>query len=684
MKLIPSLFMISVLILDLSSSATFAQEKTDPDLFKLSLEELTNVVITPSKLPQSAGNVTQKIDYLDPVALESTVSGNRNICEIIGRLPGASISVLSRNDANWGAYGGIGPKYSTYLLNGVPIDAFIDPMSLDLNAIDHIEVQRGPASVFYPNYLSQDFAGCQSPLAGTVNFVLKERTEKPLTLFSSSFGSYNTLNTQLFHHNSSTALSYFAGLSYESSDYTNYGTEGSWLNMKKNPEYQKTKLFGGTTISLDDDADKKIDFFCQETWHTGDKGRVYQGYDFDYGILNLGYSMMLSETTNLQSHIGIRKYNREWQNSNFGFVDTLKSSEGVNQVIIPADISFAWSHLQNSVLSVGMDNQSARYSTWVDPLTGQHNIGNKSMSRQSGFYAQEEWRQIKNLVIRAGMRYALIKNEISLVNGNNPAAGESSWSKLLWSAGLRYTLTENLSVFSNGGSSFATPSLKSIGGTIPASAAGVPGMDGQLPNAGLQPENGISVDVGTEFKNVDGISVGARVFFTKLTDPIVDNVISRTPSQTQSVNTGYSKCLGSELEFGALVNSFFSFSWNLTLLSSKIENNLDADQDGLQIPFSPKVIMNLIFSLTDVAGFNLTAHASYTDGYYDAASKASRKFFKPGVLVSMYVARELMTRDDYMLTCFLELYNLTNNRYEMPWQFKNTGFSCMAGIRLSF
>jgi hypothetical protein len=79
--------------------------------FQLSLEELSRVVITPSKLPQSAGNVTQKVD------------------------------VINNQD-------------------------------IETNILSRIEVQRGPASVLYPNYLSQDFAGNQSPLAGTVHWIV--------------------------------------------------------------------------------------------------------------------------------------------------------------------------------------------------------------------------------------------------------------------------------------------------------------------------------------------------------------------------------------------------------------------------------------------------------------------------------------------------------------------------------
>ena len=65
--------------------------------------------------------------------------------------------------------------YNTYMLDGLPMDTFCDPMSIDPWIVERLEVQRGLASVLYPNFLSQDFSGNQSPLAGTTNFILRER-----------------------------------------------------------------------------------------------------------------------------------------------------------------------------------------------------------------------------------------------------------------------------------------------------------------------------------------------------------------------------------------------------------------------------------------------------------------------------------------------------------------------------
>jgi iron complex outermembrane recepter protein len=659
------------------------KNKTVDELFKLSLDDFLNVVITPSKVPQSKDNVTQKVDLIDFREIETTVSGNRNICEAITKLPGASVSVLSRNDANWGTYGGIGPKYSTYMLQGVPIDAFVDPMSLDLSAIDHIEVQRGPASVIYPNYLSQDFAGSQSPLAGTVNLILKDKIEQPKTILLSSLGSYHTLNGQIFHQSKINNLNYFFGSTYEISDYTNYGAEGSWLNMKKDPEYQKTKIYGGLTLFMDKSEKQKLTVFCQRTWHNGDVGRAYRGFDNKYGTVNVGYDISLSDELHLQSHLGIRSYDRTQQESNFGTIDTLKSNTGVIQLIIPFDVSLSWVQGKINTLSIGADYQGARYNTWTDPLAGYRIFGNKSSALQEGIYVQEEWRPVENFILRCGLRYVYIENTIDLVNGGNPVVKNLSWDKLLWSAGTRYSLNEKFALFANGGSSFSTPGLKSLGGTILLSDYGIIGRNGQLPNPNLKPENGIGVDLGIDCKLPTRFKLSIRGFYTLLQDGIVDNVVSRYPSQTQSINTE-STSKGGEIEISQRINPTVTWYVNGTYLMSNTKNKLNTDLNNTEIPFSPNFIANIGATLNTTFGFTFVPALNYNSGFFDAISKTDRQRFTPGIVLNSYIAQCIAKSDLYAIDCFVQFYNITNNCYNMPWQFRNPGFSGMFGLKVTF
>ncbi len=607
----------------------------------------------------------------------------RNLCELISRLPGTSVSVLSRNDANWGTYGGIGPKYSTYMLQGLPIDAFIDPMSLDANILERIEVQRGPASMLYPNYLSQDFAGNQSPLAGTVNLILKEKVSDPKTVVSASEGTYHTVQAELYHENHQGPLNYFCGSSYETSDYSDYGSTGSWLNMQMNPAYQKTKVYGGLTWFLDQKETQKLSVFAQGTLNTGNAGRIYRAFDNNYGTINIGYTAAISKRIYIQTHIGLRTYDRTWQESVFGVVDTLKSTQGVNQRILPADLSLTWQHGKYSGLSVGVDNQNARYVTWIDSLTGNHDAGNHASASQTGLYVQEEWRPLSGLMLRGGLRYAFIRNTIDLINGGKPGADSIGWGELLWSLGARYSISDKLGFYANGGSSFTPPGLKSVAGTIPISDLGVPGHNGQLPNPGLMPENGLGFDAGFDYSFKERSLLGIRGFYTRVHDAIVDNVVSHNPSQSQSINSGSALSLGGELEISMAHGEMFSWFANLTYLFTNMLNEQDTDQNQVEIPFSPGLILNLGATLTTPFGLTITPHANYNSGFYDGTSRSGRSFYKPGFLLNVYISQRVASFSYGALDCFARLYNLTDHEYALPWQFKNTGFSGMVGLRIT-
>jgi outer membrane receptor protein involved in Fe transport len=640
---------------------------------------LTEVVITASKSVQSMGNITQKIDILSAREIENAVTGNRNISEVLQNQAGLSVTTLSRNDANWGTYSGIGPKYSTFMLQGLPIDAFMDPMALDLAAIERIEVQRGPASVIYPGYLSQDFAGNQSPLAGTVNLIPKERFEKPLSRFITSFGSYNTLNGQFYHQDISKNTHYYAGISYEMSDYTNYGTPDSWLNMQKNPEYRKTKAFGGATWFSDDNK-QKLSIFVNKTFHAGDAGRLYRGFDHNYGLINAGYSVKIDENVNLQAHFGYRTYDRTWQESRFNVIDSLLSNNGAVQHIVPADVTITINHGKAHVLTTGIDYQGADYLTFSDPLLGYDTYGNKSKAMQAGIFIQEEL-HFGKLIARGGLRGNYINNNIEFLNGGAPGEESKDWMKLLYSTGLRYNVMKNVSIFANIGNSFITPGLKSVGGTIQLNDTV---NNGQLPNPDLKPEAGLGVDAGADILLPLDLLVSVRVFDITVDEAIVENVVSQNPSQTQSINAGKTKSTGIEFEVSQKYGEQFNWFANATFMKTSVENPADEDQDGATVPFSPEIVANAGFSYKAPFGLQITPSLNYNAGFYDSSSKTGRKKFVPGALVNAYISQSIINNDQTKISGFLQLYNLLNNEYEMPWQFKNTGFSFMAGLSATF
>jgi len=643
--------------------------------------EMEEIVITASKAPKTQGNVTQKIDIISEDDFAAMVIGNGNIAEILSYSPGNFASVLSRNDANWGSSGGLPHKYKSYMLDGLPVDSFVDPQSLDQFAFERIEDQRGSASVLYPNYLFMDFAGNQSPLAGTTNFILKERVKQPRTNMAAYYGSYSTIGTRFFHQRAAGKLHVFFGGSHEDSDYTDYGTEDSWLNMIDDPEYEKTKMYLRGTYFISEVPDHKVSLYAHRTWHDGDTGRPNRDFDHAYTTVNASYVWPISEKLTAQAKIGYRDYDRTWESDNWPTDISLKRESGVDQEIIPADVSLSLAPDDSALLTVGADFQSASYKTWREST--QRDVGNDADASHFGIYLQGE-QILGKFILRMGTRYNHTEHDIDLLNDAPPGRGSESWNKFLWSTGARYNHSNTLSIYTNTGNSFMAPSLKSVGGTIKLSDRGVAGKDGHLPNPDLDPESGISYDLGANFQATEDMSLGLRGYLTSIDDQIVQVVVSDDPSQSQDINAGQTKTFGLEVEARHRPANWWQWFANYTFTSTEIENDVDADQDGADVPFVPEHMANVGLSFSLPGDFTASVWLQAFGGIYDSTSKANRKKFDGYELVNARIEKLFVSKDGYQIRLYLEPYNLTNNEFEMPWQFQDPGFSANGGLAVAF
>jgi len=652
----------------------FAEEKTSNKSYVLQ-----EIIVTESKYPQSQQEITHKIDTIEQKEISEANYPNRNITEAIKYQPGNFVNPLSRNDANWGSYGGLGPKYNTWFLDGLPIDSFVDPMSLDAIYIDRIEVHRGPASVLYPNYMTMDFAGNETPLAGITNLITKEKIDKEMTNISLGYGTWNTIRTRFYHEGNAGAFNFFLGSTYEQSDYTNYGTNPSWLNMIDNPNYQKIKAYFKTTYFFDNDT--KLSLFAHHTKHDGDAGRPHRGYDHQYDVINLNFSKAFTSNLELQARGGFRYYHRSWEEDNYPTNLSLREKDGVKQNIYPLDVVLNIKHFGKSLLNIGFDLQNSDYETY-SRVSGIKSVGNDVMAKNYGAYVQEKL-ILEKWVFRLGARYNYTTHDYDLIGGTKPYIKEKSWDKLLGSVGVRYNISERAGIYANAGTSFLVPSAKSVGGTLSPGDYGVPGKNGQLPNPNLKPETGYSYDLGADFW-INKINIGIRGFYHIVEDTIVTNVVFTTPSQSQDVNAGKSKTKGLEFELNHYVNNNFRWFANTTYTNTEVENSIDKKQDGSDIPFVPEFIANagLNFSLPN--NFSISPYFQYIGKYYDSTDKTNRREFGDYATVNLNIKKHLVTTDKYYAVLTLELNNLFDKKYEMPWQFQDPGFNAMLSFDLYF
>ena len=654
--------------------------------------EMGELIITGSKLPQTPGNVTQKIAIISADEIGTFVLGNGNLAEILSYSPGNFANVLSRNDANWGSSGGLAHTYKGYMLDGLPIDAFVDLQSLDPWAFQRVEDQRGSASVLYPTYLAMDFAGNQSPLAGTANFILKERVGRTRTSASAYYGSYNTLGGRFFHQRAAGNLHLFFGGHHEDSDYTYYGTfdedgnRNSWLNMLEDdsPNYEKTKMYMRGTYFLDDSG-QRVSLYAHRTWHTGDSGRPNRDFGHTYTTLNAGYTHPVSERITARAKVGYRDYVRRWEEDNFardsvGVVIpeslALRSEDGVDQSVMPADLSVSVITRESDVLTVGADYQRASYKNTSESEVLTTN--NDGTANALGFYAQEEFR-LNGLTLRAGLRYTSISHDIALLSGAPPGEESNSWNKLLYSAGARYNHSDDLAVYTNLGTSFKAPSQKSVGGTVSVGSTD----SGHLPNPDIKPESGTSIDLGVNYRPMKGLQVGLRGFNIVIDDQIVQREVPDAP-QSQDINAGNTTTNGAELEVTHRLDDRVEWFANYTYTNAEVtENEVDPSKVGAKINFVPESTIGAGVHLTLAQGLRATITAQSYSGIYSDINKDAEPL-DGYVLVNARLEQRIRTQDGYDLHLYLEPYNITNQAFEMPWQFQDPGFSVNGGLMVSF
>ncbi|MFH1569569.1 MAG: TonB-dependent receptor [Gemmatimonadota bacterium] len=652
--------------------------------------EMEEVVITGSKLPQTPGNVTQKIEIIQAAQFDDRIMGNGNLAELLSYSPGNYAAVLSRNDANWGSSGGLAHTYKGYMLDGLPIDAFVDLQSLDPWAFERVEDQRGSASVLYPTYLAMDFAGNQSPMAGTANFILRERIRATVTRAGVSYGSFNTKGTRFYHQRAAGNLNVFFGANYESSDYTDYGTKGSWLNMIQDPAYEKTKLYMRGTYYLPGPAGHRIGLYAHRTWHNGSAGRPNRDFDHQYTTINANYLYPVSGSLLAQVKAGYREYLRLWEEDNFARDAAgipipaslaLREEDGVDAEIIPVDASLSLAHGDNDLLTVGADYQSSTYKTHAEvgpPLTM-----NDAEATGWGLYAQEEQRW-NDFVFRVGGRFAGVSHDIARFQGAEPGRKTNDWTKALWSGGVRYNPNPTLTLFANAGSSFKAPGLKSVGGTISPADTAKAGASGHLPNPDIKPESGISLDLGGSYLPLQDLTLGLRGFYIAIDDQITQIVVPASGSLSQDINAGKTTTMGLEAEVSHRVSDQVTWFANYTYTTTDIKNPEDADKDGAAMTFVPQNAVNAGVHLTLPQDVRATVTLQLCSSITQNISKSAPGELDGYELVSARVEKLYRTGDGFDLRFYLEPYNITNNTYEMPWGFQDTGFSVNGGMTVGF
>jgi len=288
-------------------------------LSDMTLDELMNVKITTAgKTPERIGDIPASVVLITREDIE--IYGYRTLTEILENIPGLfSIDDYGEEGANFGVRGfwsGVPNDNMIILVNGVSLVSDIQSnypltkIAVPVEAIDRIEVIRGPMSVFYGN----------GAFYGVINIITNDVSHKAVSLVSTSVGSQKTGKVFLrladeikdFHYILNASFYDTYGLDHELSKMTNdpsgltpqtNTTGGKLENTEKYFNFSGT--FKDFYLNLSYNESKKEFYFA---FPSLSDGTYINNNRID---LSLGYRKELSKTVTIDGKFSY-SHNRDW------------------------------------------------------------------------------------------------------------------------------------------------------------------------------------------------------------------------------------------------------------------------------------------------------------------------------------------------------------------------------------
>ncbi len=174
--------------------------------------ELDKIVVTPSRIEESYGDISRKVEIATSQDIEDSQAED---------LPQVLDNMASVDINNYGGLGatkelsirGSSASQSLVMVDGRPINSPRDGQAsitnIPLDNIDRVEVMYGPASSLYGS----------AAMGGTVNIITKRPPKKGLkTEAYTSFGTYRTYNERLINGAKIGKFGYLISGGYQSSE----------------------------------------------------------------------------------------------------------------------------------------------------------------------------------------------------------------------------------------------------------------------------------------------------------------------------------------------------------------------------------------------------------------------------------------------------------------------------------
>ncbi|MFL9610737.1 TonB-dependent receptor family protein [Methylobacillus sp. Pita2] len=622
------------------NSAALAEDATEET--KDGLQVISPVVVTATRAAQRSFDLPVAIDVVGKENIQDGLP-QMTLSESLIRVPGITAQNRTQmsqdpqiSTRGFGARSAFGVRGVRVYVDGIPLtypDGSGQPGSVDLGAMQGIEVMRGPFSALYGNS------------SGGVVQLLTENAPAGHELSAGVlFGSYDTRRENVRAAGTADGLEYLI-------NYSNYSSDG-YRDHSRNTKEQGTAKFRfnlnedtklTTLINwFDQDADDPLGLTRAEV-RADHKQAAPSAYRADTRVsrsqtqvgFNLEHNINENNSINLISYVGTR---RNEQYLSISQVNGNGRASSIDREFWGTDLR--WNNKGELLsrpysISLGltygkMNDDRLDIEAINGVKTGTLNRDEENIATNFDKYIQAQWSVLDSLDLHFGARRTKVKLEVDDHRGNND--GSVTYEKTTPVVGAVWKVSPTWNIYTNYGKGFETPTFAEA-----AYATVTPAVTG--PNLGLKPSESRNFEVGTKAFIGSNTVANLTLFNVRTDDEIV--VQQNLNNNVTYMNASKTKRNGIELSIDSKLANNISLFGSYTLLRAKFDDTysypvtrfgstaINTVQSGNYIPGTYRSqIYGEIAWKHQASGFNTAFEARHNSKVYtdDQNSDSARSY----------------------------------------------------------
>lgn len=378
------------------------------------ISEQSEVVVTAQYAQQRANESVHRIKVIDRAKIESM--GAVNLKDVLTNELGVRLSQDNILGSDMSLQG-ISGENVKILIDGVPVvgrlNGNIDISQINLQEIDHIEIVEGPLSVNYGT----------NALAGVVNLISKKPAFSKITgtlgSYYESSGHYN-LTTDLNYGSKFHSVGISFGRNFFDGWHDHHSTFQNPLPIADSNRFMtwkpKEQIFGGLFYQWNHNGwffRYKLNGFTETVLNRGYPRPPYQesAFDDEYHTQRIDNALTLKKNFSGKGIINVlASYNKYDRVKNTYFVDLTNLNRQLTSNPSDQDTSFFDQWVFRGNYASSRDSAKLNYQVGFDILIesaeGRRILDTRKEQGDYALFATAEYRPIKSLVIRPGIRYA--------------------------------------------------------------------------------------------------------------------------------------------------------------------------------------------------------------------------------------------------------------------------------------